>query len=99
MLGFFKTVKSIYILVNNPVTKFLTKNILLLIGFAVKWFFIILVGPISWFVFKLSFKHAFTKTLPKMLKKYFTVTFPKVLKKKLSTTYPVNLIASFIKTS
>ena len=62
-----------------------------------KWFVIIVVGPISWFVFKLSFRHAFTKTLPKMLKKYFTVTFPKVLKKKLLQTYPVNMIASFVK--
>ncbi len=99
MIGIFKTIKSVYRLVNNPVTKFLVKNLMLFIGFFVKWFFIILVGPLSWFVFKLSFKHAFTKTLPKMLKKYFTVTFPKVLKKKLSTTYPVNLISSFIKTS
>ncbi|MBP5493784.1 MAG: hypothetical protein J6X97_01735 [Lachnospiraceae bacterium] len=99
MIGFFKTVKSIYLLVNNPVTKFLFKNLLLFIGFIIKWFFIILVGPISWFVFKLSFKQAFTKTLTKMLKKYFTVTFPKVLKKKLAQTYPVNLVSSFIKTS
>lgn len=99
MIRFFKTIKSVYLLVNNPVTKFLVKNLFLVAGFFVKWFFIILVGPISWFVFKLSFKVAFTKTLPKMLKKYFTVTFPKVLKKKLSKTYPVNLISSFIKTT
>ena len=99
MIRFFKTIKSVYLLVNNPITKFFAKNAALLVGFFIKWFFIILVGPISWFVFKLSFKQAFTKTLPKMLKKYFTVTFPKVLKKKLSQTYPVNLISSFIKTS
>ena len=83
MIRFFKTIKNVYLLVNNPVTKFLVKNLFLIIEFFIKWFFIILVGPISWFVFKLSFKAAFTKTLPKMLKKYFTVTFPKVLKKKL----------------
>lgn len=96
MIRFFKTVKSIYRLVNNPITRFFAKNLFLLAAFLGKWFVIIVVGPISWFVFKLSFRHAFTKTLPKMLKKYFTVTFPKVLKKKLLQTYPVNLIASFV---
>ena len=96
MIRAFKTIKAIYLLVNNPVTRFFAKSMFLLMGFLTKWFFIIVVGPISWFVLKLSFKHAFTKTLPKMLKKYFTVKFPKILKAKLTKTYPVNLIMSFV---
>ncbi len=88
----FRTIKTIYLLIHNPVTKFILKNIFMLIGFLSKWFFIIVIGPLSWFVFKASFKYAITKTFPKMLKKYFTVTFPKILKKKLSMTYPVNMI-------
>ena len=88
----FKTIKSVYLLINNPITKFVTKTIFLFLGFFTKWFFIIILGPLSWFIFKLSFKHAITKTLPKMLKKYFTVKFPKILKNKLSMTYPVNMI-------
>lgn len=86
-----RTIKSIYLLVNNPVTKFILKNLFLLAGFLTKWFFIIVIGPLSWIVLKFSFKYAITKTFPKMLKKYFTVTFPKILKKKLSMTYPVNM--------
>ncbi|MCR5846569.1 MAG: hypothetical protein K6G75_00395 [Lachnospiraceae bacterium] len=96
MIRVFKTIRSVYLLVNNPVTKFIVKNLFLFFAFLTKWFFIIVVGPISWFVLKMSFKHAFTKTLPKMLKKYFTVTFPKVLKKKLSMTYPVKMVLSFV---
>ena len=92
----FKSIRSIYLLINNPITRFFFKNLFLLMGFLTKWFFIICVGPISWFILKLSFKHAITKTFPKMLKKYFTVTFPKILKKKLSMTYPVNMIMSFV---
>ena len=93
----FITIKGMYLLINNPITKFLVKNFFLLMGFFTKWFFIIIIGPISWFVLKLSFRHAITKTFPKMLKKYFTVTFPKILKKKLAMTYPVNMIMSFAK--
>lgn len=93
----FKTIKGMYLFINNPITKFLVKNFFLLMGFFTKWFFIIIIGPISWFVLKLSFRRAITKTFPKMLKKYFTVTFPKILKKKLAMTYPVNMIMSFAK--
>ena len=96
MVRVFKTIKLIYRLVNNPLTRFLFKTFILVVGFFIKWFFIIFVGPISLFILKLSFKHAITKTLPKMLKKYFTVTFPKMLKKKLAMVYPVNMIMSFI---
>ncbi len=96
MIRFLKTVKSIYRLINNPVSRFLFKTVFLSMAFLGKWFFIIVVGPISFFVLKVSFRHALTKTFPKMMKKYFTVTFPKILKTKLSKTYPVNLISSFI---
>ena len=96
MKVFFKTVKGVYKLVNNPITKFLFKTLVLFVGFMGKWVFIIFIGPISWFILKLSFKRAITRTLPKMLKKYFKVTFPKILKKKVLKTYPVNMVVGFL---
>ena len=56
----FKTIKTVYLLINNPITKFFTKTFFLFMGFLFKWFFIIILGPLSLFVFKLSFKHAMT---------------------------------------
>ena len=96
MKVFFKTVKGVYKLVNNPITKFLFKTLVLFVGFMGKWFFIIFIGPVAWFILKFSFKRAITRTLPKMLKKYFTVTFPKILKKKVLKTYPVNMVVGFL---
>ena len=97
MIKVFTTVRMIYRLINNPITRFLFKTFFLVTGFITKWVFVIFIGPVCLFILKASFKHAFTKTLPKMLKKYFTVTFPKVLKKKLGNTFPINLFMSFVK--
>ncbi len=92
-----KTIKILYLFVNNPVTRFVFKTVFLFMAFLGKWFIVLVVGPLSLFVFKRSLKHAFTRTLPKILKKYFTVTFPKILKKKLAMVYPVNMVMSFFK--
>jgi len=93
----FKTIKALYLLVSNPVSRFIFKSVFLFMAFLGKWFLILVLGPISVFVLKRSFKHAITKTFPKMLKKYFTVTFPKVLKNKLALVYPINMILGFFK--
>lgn len=96
MRNFFKTVIFLYRIVNNSFSRFIVKNIFLIFEFFIRWFFIIVIGPLNVFLFKRSFKRAFTKMLPRMIKKYFKVTFPKILKGKLKKTFPINMILKFI---
>ena len=91
-----KTGIKIFKLINNPLTKMLF-NLVLGIAFTFyKIVFSFIIGPLSFFLIKKSFKRAFTKTLPKMVVKYFKFKFPKMIKGKVKKTFPINMILKFI---
>ncbi len=91
----FKTVKAIYKLINNPLTKLLFKAFVSVYFFVNKWIFTLIVGPFCLFVAKKSFCLAFKKLFPKMIKNYFTKTFPKVLGRLVKKTFPINMLIKF----
>lgn len=89
----FAVIKTIYHIINNPLSKLFFKVFVKVYLTISKWVFTLIIGPLCFYSSKLVFKFALKKVLPGIIKTYFTKRLPKIVLKLLKHTFPINLIA------